>query len=1228
MAVRYPKNVFLSYPKASVEFVRKVYNELKRQDIESWFYAEDFSSDPVNDLIRDAIDSARVCIIFHMPSEQTEYQKKEIEYALEIKKKDPSYVIIPVLLLSEGEDMDFPPETKKYRGYIFNKLNVHEKAMENLIERVRKIPLPLNLEPIFLRDDVIAPVENFTGRVKHLTDIHHFFEEEKISVVAIHGISGIGKTALARQYAAMYANKTHMLQCEGVGKNVRRGIHQEGILKKLEGSKFDDGDLLILDGLQEDRVLDEWTTRPKGLRILITSSNANIRPRGKKKISLDCFKDDEAINYLKKATSLEDVALLARIARKLHAFPKALYEAARVLRELEPLESEAIKMGEGAFKRVRDDICDAEEEENGSIALLCLVSALKECSDPIPHELFIQKLEVYEGVRPILPGNLHRGQTIGDLYSACIGEVGAKCRRSLERRSLFVDEEAGGRTVWHVLPLVRSVTHECFIAREDRRQWISCLVGVLTEALSGIIVQRNTSTDSTMVCERIEKHFNMTFGEIGSYTVKSLGFQYKLIPNDRFGTPILDVPEITSNSELIFSKTKPIIFISSILASQVSKSKEFHDRTISYAHLVLQKIPKEERVQINLENLAFLAHQCGEYWRKQLYHYKNLEKQKKISANDAEWLRAAYEITKEHWSDDGEEFIRSLENYALYLCSVRHYKDEGNLFKRLAEQPNIDEHENAPIIFHALGVAYYYKENYEEAESCWLHALKLFEYHGDEWGPYAETTRKNLRDIPCRNEGGEEARKLFGASLSITSLRIFYSSMMFRLLFAIVLGASVGCLMHESQRFGVSHAQIKAVIDLLMVLPSAFIHLMKMTLGLIIFCTLSVAVSRMGDGSKEAGKIGLWSVIVFGLVSIAALLFGQILGNAFHPGVGVQLDSSLGTDDPLKASVPTPSGFLLSIIPETGLGAFTQNNLLQVVLISILIGFGLRSQGGSAKPIIDGIDRFSKTMSNVMQLIMRTAPLAVFGSVCVTILQDKLEAIKSLGALVGTLYAGCGLFIALVFGGMAWWGGFNLWKFMLYIRDEIILVFGTASSEAALPRLIAKLEKLGCSPSSAGFAAPAGSSFNLAGSTLYLMLATLFVAQATNHALPLTTQWELFGFLFFTSKGMAGVTGASLAVFSSALMAFHISESWLPLILAVDRFMDMMRSVTNLIGNGVSALTIAKMTGELRSHDLLRMIGFTSFVDPVWGDAVHRISKRGTYFPEKNDSEAEMSWRS
>jgi aerobic C4-dicarboxylate transport protein len=415
----------------------------------------------------------------------------------------------------------------------------------------------------------------------------------------------------------------------------------------------------------------------------------------------------------------------------------------------------------------------------------------------------------------------------------------------------------------------------------------------------------------------------------------------------------------------------------------------------------------------------------------------------------------------------------------------------------------------------------------------------------------------------------------------------FYGSMMFQLVVAIAVGALIGLPLHHMQHSGgLSADSLKTIADWLRFFPTAFIHLVKMIVGLIIFCTLVVAVAKMGDG-KEVGRIGLCAIIFFEVVSTLALLFGLLLGNLFHPGAGAQLNVSLGASLPTETvKLHTPIEFLLDIIPQTALGALTQNNLLQVLMISLLLGFALAAMREKAKPILDLLHDLTEAVFIVVGMIMKTAPLAVFGAVSSTLVEYGFEAFKSLGALVGMVYLGCIVFTVVAFGAIAWWSGFGLWKFILYIRDEIILVYGTASSEAALPRLIAKLEKAGCSPSSVAFVVPAGYSFNLVGSSLYLTLSALFIAQATNHPLPLAAQWGLLGFFLLTSKGMAGVTGASFVVLSSALSAFQISDSWLPLILAVDRFMDMMRSTTNLIGNGVSALAIAKLVGERNDRQM------------------------------------------
>jgi aerobic C4-dicarboxylate transport protein len=455
----------------------------------------------------------------------------------------------------------------------------------------------------------------------------------------------------------------------------------------------------------------------------------------------------------------------------------------------------------------------------------------------------------------------------------------------------------------------------------------------------------------------------------------------------------------------------------------------------------------------------------------------------------------------------------------------------------------------------------------------------------------------------------------------------FYSSMMFQLVAAMVLGALAGWQIQAHHASGLA--------DTAKLFPTLFIHLIKMVVGIIIFCTLSTAIANMGDG-KDMGKIAWQSILFFEVVSTLALLFGQAIGNIFQPGLGAHYSgpppvkhdclSTLQTHFPESAahalcgvvSPPvshSPIDFILDIVPQTIVSALTQNNLLQVLLISILFGFALLSLREAAKPLIELIESLTEVVFSIVGMIMKMAPLAVFGAIAFTVGQFGFDAFAPLGKLVGMLYLGCAVFVVLVFGGVAWYSGFSLWKFMAYIKDEIILVYATASSEAALPRLIAKLEKAGCAPSAVGFIVPAGYSFNLVGSSLYLTLAVLFISQATHHPLPPATQWALLGFFLLTSKGMAGVTAGSFALLTTALTTFDISDSWLPLIFAVDRIMDAMRSITNLVGNGVSALVIAKWAGERNDRQMNDALNGTVSDDAVSSHVIRGEDSAETEVP-------------
>ena len=395
---------------------------------------------------------------------------------------------------------------------------------------------------------------------------------------------------------------------------------------------------------------------------------------------------------------------------------------------------------------------------------------------------------------------------------------------------------------------------------------------------------------------------------------------------------------------------------------------------------------------------------------------------------------------------------------------------------------------------------------------------------------------------------------------------------MFAMVLALVLGAVTGVLFPG---FGASLNPI----------ASAFIKLIKMVVALLIFSTLTIGVARIGSG-KEVGRIALRSLIYFEVVSTLALMFGLFMGHLLQPGSGMHIDAS--ALDPATVATYTASAvshkavdFFLNIIPNTIVDALASGNLLQVLLIAVLFGFALMRIGKPAEPLLTLLEQTSEAIFNVVGIIMKAAPLAVFGAVAYAVGKFGFATFATLGKLVAVLYLSCGLFVVVAGGAVAYMTGFSLWRFITYLWDEIVLVYATASSEVALPRLIAKLERAGCAVPVVGFVVPTGYSFNLTGSSLYMTLAALFIAQAVGAHVPFSQEMLLLGILLVTSKGVAGIPAASLVTLAGALTLIpEIPVAGIALVLGVDRFMDSMRSVTNFIGNGVATMAIAKWEGE------------------------------------------------
>ena len=406
-----------------------------------------------------------------------------------------------------------------------------------------------------------------------------------------------------------------------------------------------------------------------------------------------------------------------------------------------------------------------------------------------------------------------------------------------------------------------------------------------------------------------------------------------------------------------------------------------------------------------------------------------------------------------------------------------------------------------------------------------------------------------------------------------TGKKPLYKSLYFQVITAIILGVILG---HFWPQTG---AAMKPLGD-------GFIKLIKMIIAPIIFCTVVVGIAGMED-MKRVGKTGGYALLYFEIMSTVALIIGLIIVNVVQPGVGMNVDpASLDTKGLANYTKPgqmqTTTEFLLHVIPSTFVGAFAEGEMLQVLLIAVLFGFALHRFGGRGTLVFDFIEKFSHVLFVIVSYIMKLAPIGAFGAMAFTIGKYGLGSLTSLAKLMGTFYVTCLLFIFVVLGLVARFHGFSIWKFIKYIKEELLIVLGTSSSEAALPRMMAKLENLGVRKSTVGLVIPTGYSFNLDGTSIYLTMAAVFIAQATNTPLDLSHQITLLLLLLLTSKGAAGVTGSGFIVLAATLSAVgNVPVAGLALILGIDRFMSEARALTNLIGNGVATVVVGKWTGDL-----------------------------------------------
>jgi len=403
--------------------------------------------------------------------------------------------------------------------------------------------------------------------------------------------------------------------------------------------------------------------------------------------------------------------------------------------------------------------------------------------------------------------------------------------------------------------------------------------------------------------------------------------------------------------------------------------------------------------------------------------------------------------------------------------------------------------------------------------------------------------------------------------------RPLYKSLYVQVLVAVTIGVLLG---HFNPGLG---ADMKPLGD-------GFIKLIKMIIAPIIFCTVVVGIAGMED-MKKVGKTGGLALMYFEIVSSLALVVGLVIVNVLAPGEGMHVDPS--TLDTKGIAAYTGPGkmqgtvdFLLNVIPSSVVDAFAKGEILQVLLFAVLFGFALHKFGGRGTLVFDFIEKTSHVLFDIVAIIMKVAPIGAFGAMAFTIGKYGIGSLFSLGKLMGSFYLTCLIFIFLVLGTIARVHGFSVWKFIKYIKEELLIVLGTSSSESVLPRMMEKMENLGARKSVVGLVIPTGYSFNLDGTSIYLTMAAVFIAQATDTPMTLVQQLTLLAVLLLTSKGAAGVTGSGFIVLAATLSAVgHVPVAGLALILGIDRFMSEARALTNLVGNGVATLVVARWTGDL-----------------------------------------------
>lgn len=411
-----------------------------------------------------------------------------------------------------------------------------------------------------------------------------------------------------------------------------------------------------------------------------------------------------------------------------------------------------------------------------------------------------------------------------------------------------------------------------------------------------------------------------------------------------------------------------------------------------------------------------------------------------------------------------------------------------------------------------------------------------------------------------------------------------YKVLYFQVLCAIVIGVCLGAfypsIATEMKPFG-----------------DAFIKLISMMIAPVIFCTVVTGIAGMED-MKTVGKTGGLALLYFEVVSTIALVIGLVIVNVVQPGAGMHVD--IKTLDPAAVAayaepgkLGTTTEFLMNVIPKTIVGAFAEGNILQVLFFSVIFGFALHKFGGRGTLIYDIIEKVSSVLFQMVGMVMRVAPIGAFGAMSFTIGKYGIASLIPLAKLMGTFYATCLLFIFVILGAICWYHKFSVFRYIAFIKEELLIVLGTSSSESVLPRMMAKMEQAGVDRSVVGLVIPTGYSFNLDGTAIYLTMAAVFIAQACDVPLDISHQITLLLVLLLTSKGAAGVTGSGFIVLAATLSAVgHVPTVGLALILGIDRFMSEARALTNMIGNGIACVVVGHWCKAVDNRKLQATLGF------------------------------------